>query len=352
MKLKLFKIKRMALFLITIVIMLTGCGNNTKIVLTSGFQEGEIFRIDDTCCFDKEAYVYLSNIENQYSELFGEEIWNTTHKGVSLEDNVRNSVLGRLTKVKMMDILANELEIELSSEDLSLVKKAAKEYYNSLNSETISKMGELKEADVKKMYEDYALASKVYNQITSDVDEEVSDDEARTVILKRISFSYNYCDDSGNEIALIDAAKEEKRNQAEAVRNAILEGADFLEMLIENSDSEDEELFYKKGELSREIEDAVFMLGTNEITSVLDDGTSYNIYYCVNPNDSSRTDGTKAEIVKKRKKDAFDQIYNEFSKDKKCYLNQSVWDEIRISTCPQVDSDFFQIYDNYFVSTH
>ena len=334
------------------IFILSGCGDKTKIVLTNGFQEGELFRIDDVCCFDKEAYVYLSNIENQYSSIFGEEIWQTSHNGVSLEDNVRNSVLGRLTKVKLMDMLASSKEIKLSSEEKSLAKKAAKEYYNGLNSETISKMAGIKENDVLNMYEDYALANKVYNQLTQDVNTEVSDDEARTVILKKMVFTYKFINEAGIETTLPEESRNEKMSEANQARNEFFEGADFDSLINNYSDGDNEEVYVKKGELPIEIENAIFMLATNEITEVLDDGNSFCIYYCVNPNDSTRTDGSKADIVKQRRKAIFDSIYDEFTKDKKCYLNQGVWDKIRIEDCKGAESNFFEIYDEYFVSTH
>ena len=39
---------------------------------------------------------------------------------------------------------------------------------------------------IESMYRDYALADKVYRQIISDINPEISDDEARTITVQHI----------------------------------------------------------------------------------------------------------------------------------------------------------------------
>lgn len=49
-------------------------GGNTKVILTTGFARGEIFRIGSISCMKNELMVYLTNTQNQYENVFGEEI--------------------------------------------------------------------------------------------------------------------------------------------------------------------------------------------------------------------------------------------------------------------------------------
>ncbi len=114
--------------LITLVItLLNGCSGDSKIVLTTGFKEGEVFRIDNMSCYQQEAYVYLANIRNQYANVYGNEIWTTSQNGIYLSDNVKSTVLGRLSKIKMMTLMAEEYGVVLEDEELEAVEKAARE---------------------------------------------------------------------------------------------------------------------------------------------------------------------------------------------------------------------------------
>ena len=45
---------------------------------------------------------------------------------------------------------------------------------------------DVSEATIEKLYENYALASKVYTSLTTGVNEEVSDDEARVMEAQQI----------------------------------------------------------------------------------------------------------------------------------------------------------------------
>jgi len=76
------------------------------------------------------------------------------------------------------DLLAKEQEISLTEEEMENVKRAAKTYYDSLSQAEKTYTG-AGLADLEGMYEDYALANKVYHVLTEGVNAEVSDDEAR-----------------------------------------------------------------------------------------------------------------------------------------------------------------------------
>ena len=68
---------------------LTGCGardsDGVKVVLTTGFEKDEIFRIETMSCTLPEIMVYLTNIQNQYESAYGTEIWNINLGDVTLE---------------------------------------------------------------------------------------------------------------------------------------------------------------------------------------------------------------------------------------------------------------------------
>ena len=95
---------------ISMVTGLTACGGDdgTKVVFTTGFGKNEVFRIGDESCSKAEIMIYLTTIQNQYANVYGTEIWNTSLNGVTLEDNVKETVLARIAQIKTMYLLAKE----------------------------------------------------------------------------------------------------------------------------------------------------------------------------------------------------------------------------------------------------
>ena len=94
----------------SMVVGLTACGGDdgTKVVFTTGLGKNEVFRIGDESCSKAEIMIYLTTTQNQYANVYGTEIWNTSLNGVTLEDNVKETVLARIAQIKTMYLLAKE----------------------------------------------------------------------------------------------------------------------------------------------------------------------------------------------------------------------------------------------------
>ena len=112
---------------VSMVTGLTACGGDdgTKVVFTTGFGKNEVFRIGDESCSKAEIMIYLTTIQNQYANVYGTEIWNTSLNGVTLEDNVKETVLARIAQIKTMYLLAKEKEVTLDEAEEAKVVQAA-----------------------------------------------------------------------------------------------------------------------------------------------------------------------------------------------------------------------------------
>ena len=102
--------------------------NETRIVLTTGFKENEIFRIEKKSCTKQEMMLYLTNTKNQYEEAYGDKIWEASYKGESLESNIKENVLERLARIKALNLLAEDKGVLLSEDEKNNAKKAADIY--------------------------------------------------------------------------------------------------------------------------------------------------------------------------------------------------------------------------------
>ena len=150
------------------IVLAVSVGSGKKVVFTTGFGQDEVFRIGSVSCTKPEVMVYLTNVQNRYEEVYGKEVWTISKDGVTLEDNVRETVLARLAQVKTMYLLALEKEVSLEESEQALVRRAAEEYYQSLSERETELLG-VKQDTIQTLYEEYALANKVYEYIIRDV---------------------------------------------------------------------------------------------------------------------------------------------------------------------------------------
>ena len=103
MNLKYITKKIAAVCLIAVLCMggLTGCGNDTKIVFTTGLSGNQIFKIGSKTCTTPEIMIYLTTFYNQYVNIYGEEMWHYDFGGVSLEEHVKDVVLSKMAQIKI-----------------------------------------------------------------------------------------------------------------------------------------------------------------------------------------------------------------------------------------------------------
>lgn len=347
---KIITVGLMAAFLI---MGLTACGKeggDTKVVFTTGFGKDEVFRIGDEICTKPELMVYLTTTQNQYENVYGEPIWDTALDGVTLEENVKETVLARIAQIKTMYLLAVEKGVTLNETEETRVKQAAEEYFNSLNDTEVELMGVSYET-VEELYLEYVMADKVYRQIIQDVNPEISDDEARTITVQHILLRTVMSDGNGGTIPYSAADKQAIYEQICEIRELAVSGEyDFGELATQYSEDSTITYSFGKGEMDEAFEQASFELGTDEISEVVESEVGYHIIKCINTFNREETDANKLEIVEQRRKEVFGQEYDTFVSSLARKLNQKVWDEIVLIRDEEVTtSDFFDIYAKYFL---
>ncbi len=339
-----------------LMLQLAGCGNNdadgVKVVLTTGFEKDEIFRIETISCTLPEMMVYLTNIQNQYESAYGTEIWNINLGDVTLEQNVKDIALAQIAQIKTMNLMAKRYEIELTKEEKTQAQHAAQAYFSSLNETEKQEMGV--DADViGKLYQEYALAHKVYQYIIKDINPEISDDEARTIIVQHILIKTYALDGTGKKIEYTQKAKEDSRRIAEEVWKKAVEGEDFDELIRHYNEDDKSTYSFGKGEMDPAFERAAFNLGTGEISDIVETGYGYHIIKCISTFDKEETDSNKIKIVEMRRDEVFGQEYDAFVETLTRKLNEEVWEDVRFIHDTDVTTmDFFDIYDIYFENIH
>ena len=330
---------------------LCSCGKDSggKVVFTTAFGEDELFRIGEISCTMPEYMLYLTNMQNEYEDVFGTQIWELTYEDTTLQENVKDIALAQIAQMKSMYLLAKEKEVTLQAGEEERLALAAQEYYNSLSQTEIEAMG-ISQDMILQLYTEYALAQKVYEMIVSQVNPEISDDEARTVIVEQIVLKTSTKDYEGNVIEYSDATKEECRQKIQEIREMAVSGEyDFTELAGKYSEEDTIRSSLKKGDASPIIEDVVFDLETDEVSEVIESETGYHIIKCISTYDKAQTDANKLVIIEERKKEAFGMEYDAFVSKLARKLNDKLWKSVELIHLQDVKtSSFFEVDNKHF----
>lgn len=330
---------------------LAGCGgkkNASQIVLTSDFLEDEVFRIEELSCMKSEVMVYLVNSENRYSEVFGDQIWDKSIADTTLEGRYKETILARLAQIKSMTLLAEQYELTLDEEEEQKVVTAARDYYSYLTEADIACM-QCNLDTIIGLYHDFALANKLYDYITADINPEISDDEARTITVNGILVKTYTVDDNGIRHEFTEDEKKSAYQRILIAKSLLEEGAEFDLVAAEYNEDTQNTYSFGRGVMPQEYEDVAFSLDADEISDIVETEYGYHIIRCLTTFNKDETDANKGNIVEQRKQAAFDAAYDAFVVNLTSNLNEPLWTSIKYDkSIGATSNNFFDIYDKFF----
>lgn len=303
-------------------LMLAGCGGNLPSM--SELKESKGYS-------DAQTMIIITTEKNRYQDVYTDQIWSVKvdDEGTTFQTYLLNEVKNFMINMKTMNLLADKQGIELDNAEKETVRQLSEEYFTGLTDKDIAFMNVTRE-DVEKMYEEYHLANKVVNELTKDLNLEVSDNEAKVIEV--------------NEIVTSEREKAE-----EAYQKLQEEGVKFAD--IAKTYSEEEEMNQKigRGDLAKELEDAAFGLMAGEISQPIASGSRYYIFQCVNDYDQNATQERKKELFKERKNQAFRQVYDQFTPDNPIKLDSEIWNQPAFTKGDgTTTTNFFELYQEYF----
>lgn len=340
MKKKLFKT---AAAVMAAAILCTGCSIGGKnIRLTTGLSDSELFKIDGSTFSVSEAMLYLTTEKNLYEQSFGTDIWDKKIGDVTFEEYVKNSVKNQLAEIKTMNLLAKEKKIKLSDEEKEKAESDAKNYFDALT-DTEKKYMDVKLETVSKAYMEYRLAEKVYEELVKDINPEISDADAKVIKVASIYAKTYTIDAEGNRVEYTDEEKANSRQDIEELLTEINNGGDFMSIAANNTDADQVEYQFGKGEMIKEFEDAAFLLKTDETSGIIETPDGYYIIKCISDYMADETQENKNVMIQNKKNEAFKEIYNPFVEKLSSEFNDDVWKKISLSEMGDIKvSNFYQ----------
>lgn len=289
--------------------------------------------VGDVRVYYNEAMVYLKSAQKNYEAAYGNQIWSADilGNGESFGDTIKDEVMNQITELKIIRAEAAKLDISLSEEELADANAYAKEHFEGLSAEDISKYL-ITEELLRQVYADNLLAEKVFENLTINVDTGVSDLDSKQITIQQILIHSVDYDGEGNKI---DLSAEEKAEAYEKVKN-LLEQAktteDFYALAEANSEADTIEYTFGRGEgpegYSSSFEQAAFTLKTGQVSDIITTDYGWHILYCVSDYNEDATTQRKEAIINQRRSELFAKLYTEWSADYDVVVNSEAWNAV------------------------
>ena len=332
--------------LATVVMAVTsGCG---KVVFVTGLDRDELFTVGDQSGSCREMRVYLTTMENQYKEDYGADVF-TRSGNETVGDSLKENALERLVKVKALNQIASGEGVTLEETELSDARQSAGQYMDSLSDAEKKYLG-ISDNDAAEMLEEYRLAAKMARQMVSDVPDEVSDDEARTVTVQSILIKTYAENADGSRTEFDDGQRAEAKAKAKAIRDEIQNGMDnllgitFDTYIAKYNEDSTSTYTIGKGEVDSAFEQAAFNQPVGTISDVIETQDGYRIIKPIATSDESQLQANKETILQKRIQEAYEKAYDSYASELDCQLNEERWNQIVLCEDPEVTTDsFFQV---------
>lgn len=344
------RIKRIiAVIMCLIVCAGTFCGCDRKVYITTGLKDDEIFKLSGEPCRLSEMLLVLMTEKNRYEADLGSEIWSYkgAEEGSNLEDEIKSKVKNQLATLKTIELLAEKEKIVLSDSEKERLNAAAAEYFNSLSQETVELL-DVSEDDILSLYISFYMSDKVYEKLTSDVDVEISDEEARVIQFGYIMFSTGTTNAAGEKVAMTEQERQAAYTKANEAMELLNSGSDFSTIANQYSDSQYTGGYLSRGEIHEKLEEAVFELKSGEISKIIETEDGYYIMQCVSDYIETRTAENKLRMIEEHKRQVYANVYEPFEAAQTFEFNDDVWDDIHLQTYSQVDTtELYEVYNRH-----
>ena len=321
--------KRKICLLLTVVFVLlsfSGCTiGDHQVYFNGGTGISGVFRIGDMKCSKEEARLYLATYKNLYGTVGETVLWDGGFQTDAISDYIKTGVLAHLTRVYALNLYAKENDITLTENEILLVGKATKEFYEGLDKSDRKKIG-VSESDIEKIYQRYALAEKVYFQMMNEVDEEVSEDEARIM----------------DAYVLFTTSEDDAKNVASSLKR----GGSFETLLGTYGEGDKTLQSIGRGDYASEVEDVIFQLDDEEVSDCIATEDGYYFVKCMDKYNEELSEINKSNVIEKRKEQVISDMISEQNVSYYSELNTSLWDKFDTDNSIKT-KNFFTVLESY-----
>lgn len=313
--------------------MLTGCSSDKNIGGGIKLENGEIqensnvIAVGDIGVKYNEVLGYCYLLNEQYEDSFGSEIWNyKLGEGKTIGDEAKEEVINMITQLKIICATAEEEEVSLTNDEKDEALRKAEEVISNATEEDKKKY-HLSVQGLSEIYEENALANKMFYIATDDADTEVSDAEARQVKIEFFQIITKGTTKSGVLVELDAEEKSAARERANDLRKQAAKSDDFLSFAKENTEGNVVSMTIGQDntELDRSVVTTAFSMEKGDVSPVIGTENGYYVLHCVDDNDEDATYARREEIIEERQTKMFKEKYREWLGEWDVNISRSFW---------------------------
>lgn len=308
---------------VLIVLSITGCKGG--IPSATNIKETSAYTLP-------QSMIIVATERNRYQQVYTDQLWNVTlDNGMTFQIYLLDQIQAFLQDMKTMSLLAKDQNITLTSGEKDQIRRLSETYYADLTQDDIDYMG-ISLDDVITLYQEYCLANKVINELTKELNLEVSDSEAKIITIQQIVL--------------------DDRNTANDIYSRVTaEGSDFAAIAAETSIESQIERQLGRGIEDIAFENAAFALSTGQISPIISSQDKFYILKCTSDYDVKATAERKTQIYTERKNQVFKQIYDQFLLKNKITFSDEILQTITFSAEDKTTTtNFFELYKKEFGS--
>lgn len=300
--------------------------NGHLIYFSTGLKKDVLMKVDNEKDYVFEAKILMSDAKTQYENLFGNSVWEQNIDGNKFEDYIKDQIRTKLIRVRCMNSMAKDKGIVLSREEKDNVSKASEKYYKSLSEEQIKDLN-VTQDKLTEMFSEFAVARKLYQDVISTMNFEISYDDARVIQIQYIvSFD---------------------RQQIENAKNELNNGSSFFAIAKEINADKEYELELKRGAMDSKFEETAFNLKSTETSDIIEAGDKYYIIRCISDNDKVKTEINRSAMIEERQLDEFNNSFESYEADKYIEWNNKVWDNMKLSKASTFELNFEDTFNEF-----
>ncbi len=330
------KMLALALAALMAVSMLAGCSTSIKpeeyattVVATYGDQK--IYLDEVNMYLRAEQYYY----EYVYTYMYGmTDIWNMeVEKGVTMAASLRESVMSVMRQTYILLDQADELNVSLSAEDQAKIEKAVDQILEG-TSDLLLEAYNLSRERMIEIYQNNALANRVWEALVADVDTNVADEDARCVGVSYVLVSETEPNAEKKEGEEVDSRP--AKAKAQEIYDAVKGGAKLADAAKELGLTVTENTYfvgdkYEENTLGHK---AVNMTteGAAELF-LLEEGKGWYVMVLDSLMDEEATERQRGIIIGGRQEEMFNKKYVDLQKNSAAFtVDEKVWKSVPMTT--------------------
>lgn len=316
---------------------LTGCGDGitkSSVKLSKGDIKDNsiVITVGDNGVKYSEVKNYCYFLKMQYEGSFGDQIWSyKTGEDTTVGDEAKEEVINMITQLKIINEAAKEQKVTLTNDEKDEAVQKAEEMIGTASAEDKEEYF-LSVQSLSNIYEENAIANKMFYIATDDADTDISDEEAKQIKIQYLQVMTNGTNRSGMQVALNDKEKATALKRAQQLYAEVAQAADFLTFAKNNTDAVDTELTIGKDstKMDSAAVTAAFALQKDQMSELVEGESGYYIIKCVENEDADDTQARKEEIIADRQTKMFKKKYANWLKDYDVNISEAFWSALQI----------------------